>query len=133
MEARKHIEIAEKALRSLEAITLPPRSDIERDAAIQRFEYTFEAVWKAAKAVLHEIDGITLAPPKPVIRASRENLLLDTDAAALALLMTDHRNLTAHTYNPAIAELIAAQLPTYRALLRGWLDSLRAAQERGSR
>ncbi|MCX7763412.1 MAG: nucleotidyltransferase substrate binding protein [Bacteroidia bacterium] len=129
MDARKRVEIAEKALGTLEAIPLPPASDIQRDAAIQRFEYTFEAVWKASAAVLYQIYGVKLSSPKPVIRACRENALFTAEMAALFLQMTDHRNLTAHTYNPAVAELIAKQLPTYRMALRSWVEALKKALE----
>ncbi|MEN3040155.1 MAG: nucleotidyltransferase substrate binding protein [Bacteroidia bacterium] len=131
MEAQRRLSTAEKALRSLEAIALPPRSEVERDAAIQRFEYTFEVLWKAAVAILQEVYGIKYASPKPVIRACRENGLLSPEEAALALQMTDHRNLTSHTYNPEVAELIASHLPAYRRLLLVWLERLRMAVELG--
>ncbi|MCS6894793.1 MAG: nucleotidyltransferase substrate binding protein [Bacteroidia bacterium] len=129
MEAPQRLSTADKALQTLEAIPLPPRSDIERDAAIQRFEYTFEVVWKAAAVVLREVYGIKQASPKPIIRACRENGLLSAEEATLALQMTDHRNLTSHTYNPEVAELIAAYLPLYRGLLRTWLSRLQKAAE----
>ncbi|BCX82130.1 hypothetical protein MIT9_P1715 [Methylomarinovum caldicuralii] len=45
----------------------------------------------------------------------------------LALAMVDHRNLTAHTYNVALAEEIFAALPAYRRLLRTWLSRLEKA------
>lgn len=124
MDASERLRIAEKALQSLEAIPLPPRSEIERDAAIQRFEYTFEALWKAAAAVLLQGYGVRLASPKPVIRACRENHLLSDEEAALALAMADARNLTSHTYHPAIAEAIAEKIPLYRLLMRRWLEQL---------
>lgn len=41
--------IAQKALNSLtEIVSEENPTAIQRDAAIQRFEYSFEAVWKAA-------------------------------------------------------------------------------------
>lgn len=52
-----------------------------RDASIQRFEYTFEATWKAAQAVLLDRFGVELALPKPVVRASLENGLLTEEEA----------------------------------------------------
>ena len=62
---------------SLQALAQEPPSPIIRDASIQRFEYTFEAIWKAAQAVLRDRFGVELASPKPIIRASLENGLLD--------------------------------------------------------
>ena len=45
-------------------------SEVERDAAIQRFEFSFEAAWKAAQHFLAEKEGIDAASPKAAIRSS---------------------------------------------------------------
>ncbi|GAB6066985.1 HI0074 family nucleotidyltransferase substrate-binding subunit [Methylothermus subterraneus] len=116
-DLKRRLETAHRALETFEELALVA-DPIVRDAAIQRFEYTFEAVWKAAQAVLRERYGVALASPKPVIRACLENGLLNEEEAHLALAMVDHRNLTAHTYNVALAEEIFAALPAYRKLLR---------------
>ncbi len=120
----RRIEMAQRALSSLEALAGEAPTPIVRDASIQRFEYTFEAVWKAAQAVLWDRFGVELASPKPIVRASFENGLLTEDEARLALAMADHRNLTAHTYNEALADEIFGALPSYRLLLRRWLTQL---------
>ncbi len=124
----RRLQTARKALQTLEELDLTPGDAIVRDAAIQRFEYTFEAVWKAAQAVLRERFGVVLASPKPVIRACRENALLTDSETRLALAMVDHCNLTAHTYNEALAEEIFAALPAYRDLLHTWLNRLEASE-----
>jgi nucleotidyltransferase substrate binding protein (TIGR01987 family) len=124
----QRIDIARKALATLDELAGEPPSAIVRDASIQRFEYSFEAAWKAAQAVLLESFGVELASPKPVIRASFENGLLTEEEARLALVMVDHRNLTAHTYNEALADEIFAAIPAYRRLLRRWLEQLTAAR-----
>jgi hypothetical protein len=47
---------ASKALARLREITgIDEVPAITRDAAIQRFEFTFEAIWKVAKMYLREI------------------------------------------------------------------------------
>ncbi|MCC7210609.1 MAG: hypothetical protein E3K40_08815 [Candidatus Brocadia sp.] len=48
-----------RALHTLGEILQQPFSVIVRDATIQRFEYTFEALWKFLKEYLKEISGIT--------------------------------------------------------------------------
>lgn len=120
----ERIGTARRALATLEELAGEPEGKIVRDAAIQRFEYSFETVWKAAQAVLRERFGVELASPKPVVRASFENGLLTEDEAREALAMVDHRNLTAHTYNEALADEIHAAIPGYRRLLRAWIERL---------
>jgi len=44
---------------------------IERDAAIMRFAYTFEAAWKAVQLYLYEHEGLEVGSRKQSIRASR--------------------------------------------------------------
>jgi nucleotidyltransferase substrate binding protein (TIGR01987 family) len=120
----QRIETAAHALATLDELAREPAGKIVRDATIQRFEYSFEATWKAAQAVLREVFGVELASPKSVVRASFENGLLDEEEARTALAMVDHRNLTAHTYNEALAEEIFAAIPAYRGLLRHWIERM---------
>lgn len=123
--ANQRIAIASQALATLDELVDQLADKIVRDASIQRFEYTFEATWKAAQAVLLERFGVELASPKPVVRASFENGLLSEEEARTALAMVDHRNLTAHTYNEALADEIFAAIPGYRKLLRNWIERMR--------
>ncbi len=53
-----------KSLMTLEEILKEPFSIIIRDATIQRFEYTFEALWKFLKEYLKEKEGIISNSPK---------------------------------------------------------------------
>ena len=47
---KQRIQDAEKASIALgAALEIPSPSELERDGTIQRFEFTFEAVWKAAQ------------------------------------------------------------------------------------
>ena len=123
----QRIETASRALATFEELASHAPGKVVRDASIQRFEYTFEATWKAAQAVLLDRLGIDLASPKPIVRASLENGLLTEDEARLALAMVDHRNLTAHTYNEALADEIFSALPDYRRLIRAWIARLAGA------
>ena len=64
------IERAEQALASLQAvISIPAPSEIERDAAIQRFEFTFEAIWKTGRHFLREVEGIDDNSPTQPLNA----------------------------------------------------------------
>jgi nucleotidyltransferase substrate binding protein (TIGR01987 family) len=101
-----------------------PKTDIVRDAAKQRFEYSFETTWKAAQHYLTSREGLEVRSPSAAIRSSHAVGLLDEAAARTALEMVQDRNLTVHTYNERLAEEIFARLPTYGELLTRWLDAL---------
>ena len=122
---RERIEIAKKALNSLEeAIARANPTLTERDAAIQRFEYTVEAVWKAGQRYLQIVEGFEEGSPKGVIRRSREVGILEENLTSSALEMIDDRNLTAHTYNESLAALIFQRLSDYAGLMRVWLERM---------
>ena len=122
---RERIEMAKKALQSFEeSVGSETPSQIERDAAIQRFEYTVEAVWKAAQRYLQIIEGLSEGSPKGAVRRLREVGILEEDAATRALAMIDHRNLTVHTYNEALADQIYRHLRDYARLMQSWLSQM---------
>jgi len=122
---RERLEVAKNAIATLKVLTeLSSLSDIERDAMIQRFEYSFEASWKAIKRYIEVVEGLTVSSPKSVIRASFEvNLLSDIDTR-LALAMVDDRNLTSHTYNEQLANKIASRIPEHCKILDKWLSAV---------
>ena len=118
---------SERALLTLEAILNEPFSVIVRDAAIQRFEYTFESVWKLVKQHLYEIEGIVCNSPKGCWRELLAVGMANEAEVAALLAMTDDRNLTSHTYVEALAEAIYQKLPVYGRLLRVMQDRLAAS------
>lgn len=104
-----------KALARLqEALTEPP-SSLVRDAAIQRFEFSFELGWKAVKEVLRK-QGLDCRSPKSCLREAFRQGWIDDEAAGLLLL--NDRNLTSHTYDETLAEKIYQRLPGHLALLK---------------
>jgi len=121
---KERFKVAKKAISTLKVLTeISALSDIERDAMIQRFEYSFEATWKAIKSYIEIEEGLTVSSPKSVIRASFElNLLNDTDSR-LALAMVDDRNLTSHTYNEHLANEITSRIPGHYKILEKWLSA----------
>jgi len=124
---KERLEVAEKALGSLLDLPLGKNVDaIVRDAAIQRFEYTFEAVWKAAQLYLREKEGLDQGSPKGVVRASLQAGILTDEQARLALELVDDRNLTVRTYNEELAKRIFSHLSVYAALMTDWLREMRS-------
>jgi nucleotidyltransferase substrate binding protein (TIGR01987 family) len=123
---RERLTVAVRAVETLRELALLPHpTRTERDAAIQRFEYSFEATWKAGQRYLQVVEGTVVGSPKAAIRASRESGLLDATTTEQALGMADDRNLTAHTYNESIAVAISARLPRHLATLEAWLQAMR--------
>jgi len=121
----RRIETARRALSLLEELARRSNlSDIERDASIQRFEYTFEAVWKTAQLYLREVHGVDVGSPKATARASLQTHILDESETRAALLMVDDRNLTVHTYDERVARQIASRLGDHAVLMRSWLDRM---------
>ena len=60
----QRIQIARRALATLQELTsIASPTLVERDAAIQRFEYSTQACWKAAQSVLSVHFGLELASP----------------------------------------------------------------------
>ena len=124
---KERLLLAQRALASLQELAmLQQPSKIERDAAIQRFEYTCEAVWKAAQRYLLVVEGVNVGSPKGCLRACREAGLLTEEQTVNGLEMVDNRNLTVHTYNEAIAEEIYRALDGYTTLFTVWLAAIEA-------
>jgi nucleotidyltransferase substrate binding protein (TIGR01987 family) len=101
----RQAEVLKATGRLLEAAT-QPESDIVRDAVIQRFEFSFELVWKALKLYL-ERQGHECGGPRPTLkRAFAEGLITTPDEADTWLKMLEDRNLTSHAYDEALASRI---------------------------
>ena len=116
---------AVRALASLQELaSRAARSTVERDAAIMRFAYTFEAVWKAAQQLLDVAEGLDVGSPKQCVRAARRVGLLTDEQAEAALQMADDRNLTVHVYREAVARDIDSRLSAHAATLAVWLAAM---------
>ena len=127
---KERIEVAVNALATLTSLPLGESvNDVVRDAAIQRFEHTFEAVWKAAQLYLREKEGLEQGSPKGVVRACLQVGLLTEDASRLAMVMVDDRNLTGRTYNEVLAQRIYANLKGYADFMADWLQAMAVRSE----
>ena len=97
----------EKALTQLEKALAQPTSEYIRDAAIQRFEFTYELAWKTLQAYLAAID-ITVLSPKETLKIAYQQGLLKDASAWSELHMK--RNLTSHTYDEKLADTVYSYL-----------------------
>ena len=99
----------EKAVMRLEEVITTPKTEIVRDSAIQRFEFTLDLSWKTVKAFLEERKGIVCTSPKECFREAYRQGIIGYEEDWLRFV--DMRNETVHTYNEEIAERIYKELP----------------------
>lgn len=111
-----------KSLQRLEDALAAEPSDLARDAAIQRFEFTVELAWKSIQKFLREEKIICRSPKECLQEAFQMNLVVDNP---LWIAMLDDRNLTVHTYNEQTAKEIFSRLPNYLPLFHRLSDELR--------
>ena len=105
----RQMSAKESVGRLVEAVSLE-KSDIVRDAVIQRFEFTFEAVWKCLQIFL-EHQGHECPGSRTVIRkAYAERLISSPEEADIWFQMVEDRNLTSHAYDEELSEQIYANI-----------------------
>lgn len=88
---------------------------LEKEGAVQRFEYSFELAWKTIKDFLEE-GGIVFATvtPRQVLKDAFAAKVIDDGQVWIDML--DHRNLLSHTYSfasfeKAVQAIAARYLP----------------------
>ncbi len=112
----------EQALAAVDEVLNLPYSLIIRDAAIQRFKYTFELTWKTFRKIA-KIEGIETGSPRQAIRAVYDVRLIDD--IDLWFQMMDDRNRTSHTYNAITAEAVYDSAKHLPEVLRKTIQSIR--------
>lgn len=108
---------ASRALKTFIEILKEEHSLTVQDAAIQRFEYTTEALWKCLQSYLLESEGIIAASPKSCMREAKRLGLLNDEETERALEMIDARNLTSHTYHKEVADRLYKKLPVFEEVM----------------
>jgi len=101
----------EQALTTFKEALLEHPSQLERDGAIQRFEYCFDLSWKTLKRFLEKRGLMNLNSPRSVFAAAFAENIIDDEVAWSNILLK--RNASVHTYNQALAENLFALLPEY--------------------
>jgi len=124
----RQADVRESATRLAEAVA-QPESELIRDATIQRFEFTFEVVWKTLKLYL-ERQGHECGGPRPTFKkAFAENLISTPEEADRWLQMLEERNLTSHAYDEALARQIYGHIvQDYAPLLGGMAEKIQTLQ-----
>jgi nucleotidyltransferase substrate binding protein (TIGR01987 family) len=115
----RHLETLEQALALLEEVLSEPFSALMRDAAIHRFEYTFELSWKLLRRIA-QLEGQQADSPWQAIRIAAEAELLQN--IDLWFEMVECRNSVTMTFMPDIADQVfqaACSLPSSLKLVIG--------------
>lgn len=79
------------------------KDELDKDGVIQRFEFTFELLWKALKIYLEHQGIIAKTPRDSFVEAFRINLF---DDEKIFLDMLEDRNNTSHIYDRVTSEKI---------------------------
>ena len=101
---RRALSSLQRAVATAQAREL---SELEEQGLIQAFEFTHELSWQLLKDVLVD-QGVTgISGSRDAVRESVRLELLPQGDELSWMAMIRSRNLTSHTYNPAIAREIA--------------------------
>ena len=119
----------EEAIKKLEKNRKSDDYPFFRDSSIQRFEqrfeFTFEIMWKTVKTYL-EREGVTCRSPKSCIRESFSVGLIGEETAVMLMKALEDRNLTVHTYREEVAEEIASRLKDHFKAMKKVLSAVKA-------
>lgn len=75
-------------------------NQLEKEGAVQRFEYTLELAWKTIKDYLEDSGVVlTAVTSRQVIKDAFTARVIDDGQTWIDMI--DHRNLLSHTYDPA--------------------------------
>ncbi|MBU0620206.1 MAG: HI0074 family nucleotidyltransferase substrate-binding subunit [Patescibacteria group bacterium] len=97
------IKDLKKANQRLKEATRTKPTQMNKDATIQRFEFTFELTWKTIQEYVRD-QGFDCKSPRNSIREAAKLDIINNPKQWFAFL--DNRNLIAHTYNEKIANSI---------------------------
>lgn len=121
------IQQFEKAVRRLKEVLELEETDVIRDSAIQRFEFTLDISWKMLKTFLEEKKGIICVSPKECFREAYRQGVIDYDEDWIEFV--NMRNETVHTYNEDTAKEIYNKLPNTLSHFEYLLDIIKKASK----
>ena len=112
-----------RAMSRFEEILQEKKTDIVRDSAILRFEFTFDVLWKTLKEQLAREKGVIWASPNDCFReAYRVGI---GDYSDQWIEVTKQRNEAVHTYKEELAEALYEKLPEFLKLFQELAKALK--------
>ena len=119
---KKSLANYSNAVNQLTKALKEPESEFIRDASIQRFEFTYELLWKTLKVFLEDMHGVRAISPRQVFKESFVLEFIENEDVFLKML--EARNQLAHTYNEEQAGLIYRQLPKFLGAFKKVMEKL---------
>lgn len=114
----------EQALKTFKEALLANPSQLERDGAIQRFEYCYDLAWKTLKRYLEKRGLIDLNSPKSVFGAAYNEKIISDEVIWSTIILK--RNASVHTYNQKLADSLFAELPVYYDAMIGLFQVMKS-------
>jgi len=115
------LALLKSALNTLEEALREPKTDLARDATIQRFEYVFELSWKTISVAANYM-GLSCQSPREAVKAAfKQGWIHDPEDWLEAL---DARNKTSHTYNEKLAKQVYEIAQKFPHLVRPLTDAM---------
>ena len=118
----RNLKSFEKALLQLGDALEESESPIVRDACLQRFEFSYELLWKTLKVFLEEIHGVRAVSPRQVFKEAFALSIIGGEV--IFVEMIESRNTFSHTYNEEQAAKIYVKCGGYLKAMKNVLAQL---------
>jgi nucleotidyltransferase substrate binding protein (TIGR01987 family) len=112
-----------RALRRFDAALQEPDTPIVRDGTIQRFEFSYELLWKTLKSFIEGIHGLRVVSPRQAFKEAFALELIDEEDVFLEML--ESRNILAHTYDEEQARGVYQKCPLFLAAMKQVYERLK--------
>lgn len=121
-KAKLALKKLQKAYQKLSSGVVSAKEELEKDGVIQRFEFTFELLWKALKILLEE-KGIKALTPKDVLKEAFRLEWIENEGTFLDML--EARNATSHIYDEKTAQEIFESIKEdYLSAIKATIDKI---------
>ncbi len=108
-ELKYSLEKLNSAIKRLDEGVKEAKDNLGRDGVIQRFEFTFELLWKTLRLFLLDEGIITKSPKESLKEGFKFGLIKDEE---IFLDMLEDRNQTSHIYSDEVSAEIFKRIKT---------------------